>query len=549
VRVTTVGLRRWLIAAVGCVTLAGTTLIVIELDDPLSRSSLAVAIGLLVAVTVWLVVTGYRAEERFVALVAELQTAGPADTLRNALRRSLRDPGLDIVYLRAGSGGWIDEDGRSMTRPVPRNDRAVTPIERGGKPIAALVHDPALLRHPARLRAAIEAATLAFGNERTKADLRAQIDDLRASRARIMDATDRDRRRAERDLHDGAQQRLVGLALMLRLASRKAANDPAVTALLDEAVSELERALGELRQLVRGIHPAIVATAGLARALETLAERPGLPVELEVDVPVPLPAVVETDVYYLVAEALANASKHAEGTRVSVRVAVRDDTVQVRVEDDGRGGAAATAGSGLDGLADRVDALGGRLSIVSDDGHGTTISAVIPVAGRPVAVVDQRRQTALCWLGWETYEIPAEAYDQLVEEDNLTWALAVYACAGGVSGINQVQREWIVGYMAAAGNSEWVLDALRAHDRDDSIEAALAASGVAHASRGFLYDTIRMFSADGDLTSAELRQVHRAAGELGLTQDVVADLLRIVADERELRRRRYEAITAPVLPT
>jgi two-component sensor histidine kinase len=336
---------------------------------------------------------------------------------------------------------------------------------------------------------------------------------------------------------------------MLRLASRKAANDPAVTALLDEAVSELERALGELRQLVRGIHPAIVATAGLARALETLAERPGLPVELEVDVPVPLPAVVETDAYYLVAEALANASKHAEGTRVSVRVAVRDDTVQVRVEDDGRGGAAATAGSGLDGLADRVDALGGRLSIVSDDGHGTTISAVIPVAGRPVAVVDQRRQTALCWLGWETYEIPAEAYDQLVEEDNLTWALAVYACAGGVSGINQVQREWIVGYMAAAGNSEWVLDALRAHDRDDSIAAALAASGVAHASRGFLYDTIRMFSADGDLTSAELRQVHRAAGELALTQDVVADLLRIVADERELRRRRYEAITAPVLPT
>jgi hypothetical protein len=118
-----------------------------------------------------------------------------------------------------------------------------------------------------------------------------------------------------------------------------------------------------------------------------------------------------------------------------------------------------------------------------------------------------------------------------------------------VSGINQVQREWIVGYMAAAGNSEWVLDALRAHDRDDSIAAALAASGVAHASRGFLYDTIRMFSADGDLTSAELQQVHRAAGELALTQDVVADLLRIVADERELRRRRYEAITAPVLPT
>jgi hypothetical protein len=163
-----------------------------------------------------------------VALVAELETVGPRATMRNALRRSLADPGLDVVYLRVGSGGWIDEVGETMTAPVAVDGRAVTPIARDGKPIAALVHDPALLRNPARLRAAIGAASLAIDNEAVKADLRARLADAHTTLRRIVEGGDRERRRIERNLHDAAQQRLVGLALTLRLAGRKAAGDPVV---------------------------------------------------------------------------------------------------------------------------------------------------------------------------------------------------------------------------------------------------------------------------------------------------------------------------------
>lgn len=318
------------------------------------------------------------AQDRLVALVADLEAVGPGATLRNALRRSLADPSLEIVYHRAGSGGWVTDGGIPAEAPDPEADQASTPIVRGGRTIAALVHDPALLRNPERLRAAIGATALAIDNEQLKAELRAQVLEVRASRSRIVEAADRERRRVERNLHDGAQQRLVGLALVLRLAGGRVEGDQALAGLLAEAARELDDALAELRELARGIHPAIVTEAGLG-ALESLAERPGVPIELSVDVPGRLPEHVEVGAYYVVAEALANANKHAGAEHVTVGATVRDDVLLLTVSDDGRGGAAAAPGSGLEGLGDRVSSLAGRLAIDSPVGGGTTLTAEIPL--------------------------------------------------------------------------------------------------------------------------------------------------------------------------
>ncbi|KRA39092.1 MULTISPECIES: histidine kinase [unclassified Nocardioides] len=487
-----------------------------------------------------------RAAQRLVELVAGLQTVGPGDTLRNALRRSLGDPGLDIAYLRIGSGGWIDERGQSMTEPVHTAGRAVTPIDCGGKPIAALVHDPALLRNPGRLKAAVDAATLAFENEQQRADLRAEIAELRASRARILEAVDLERQRAERNLHDGAQQRLVGVALMLRLAGNRSSADAALSAILTNAAGELDGAIAELRELARGMHPAIFAATGLVGALESLAERPGVPVDLQVDVPVPLPDVVEVAAYYVVAEALANVTKHADATHAVVSAVVTPQGLRVAVSDDGSGGARPSPGSGLEGLSDRVSALGGRLELSSVPEEGTTISARFPLGDHPLAVRDPHSLTALRWVGWEMYELPAEMYDQLTHEDQRSWVRAMFAAAGGVSHVTPRQREWAIGFEAAAGAAPWVLEDLRTYDVDETIENTLALPGMAAGGRGVLYCTLRMCTADGDLTADELARITRTADGLGL-RDLLPDLQRLVEQERILQDQRFEVLVAPAL--
>ena len=209
---------------------------------------------------------------------------------------------------------------------------------------------------------------------------------LAASRARIVEASDAERRRLERNLHDGAQQRLVSLSLLLRLAARRVKDDPETTAQLERAADELAQALQELRELARGIHPAVLTERGLAPALQALAARAPLPVDLELP-DERLPAPVEAAAYYLVSEALANVAKHAGATGVRISVARDDGRVAVEVADDGVGGADAGGGSGLRGLADRVEALGGRLAIDSPRGLGTTLRAVIPLSAstRPAA--------------------------------------------------------------------------------------------------------------------------------------------------------------------
>jgi PAS domain S-box-containing protein len=213
---------------------------------------------------------------------------------------------------------------------------------------------------------------------RLNAELHARLEELAASRARIVTAGDVERRRLERNLHDGAQQRLVMLSLSLRLALAKLDSDPdAARTALTEANEQLARALDELRELARGLHPAVLSDRGLRAAVETLTGR--LPIPVEAEIPNQrLPETVEAAAYYLIAEGLTNVTKYAHASKVHVQVARSDGHVIVEVSDDGVGGADPASGSGLRGLADRVEALGGSLQIVSAEGAGTSLRAELP---------------------------------------------------------------------------------------------------------------------------------------------------------------------------
>jgi PAS domain S-box-containing protein len=212
-------------------------------------------------------------------------------------------------------------------------------------------------------------------------ELRNATRELTESRARVVAAADDERRRIERNLHDGAQQRLVTVALHLHLVKRRLVSDPTtVGELVDAAHAELTLAIEEIRELVRGLHPRLLSDRGLDAALRALAERALLPVEIAAVPPERLPQAVEAAAYYVAAEALANAAKHSRATIVRVRVAVDEDAAAVEVVDDGGGGADPEGGSGLRGLADRVAALGGTLEVVSPPGVGTTVRARIPLA-------------------------------------------------------------------------------------------------------------------------------------------------------------------------
>ena len=224
-----------------------------------------------------------------------------------------------------------------------------------------------------------ERKTQAAEVHRLNAELHARLEELAASRARIVAAGDVERRRLERNLHDGAQQRLVTLSLYVRVALSKLDSDPAAArASLAEAGDQLALALDELRELARGLHPAVLTDRGLRAAVEMLAGRAPVPVEIAEVPEERLPEPVEAAAYYLIAEALTNVAKYAHASAVRVRVAASDASVVVEVSDDGVGGAEPGAGSGLRGLADRVEALGGTLEVVSPAGAGTSLRAEIP---------------------------------------------------------------------------------------------------------------------------------------------------------------------------
>ncbi len=316
-------------------------------------------------------------------LVVELERTPPG-SVRAALARALGDPSLELGLWLPERAAYVDGKGRPLPLPAPGSARAVTVLGPADAPVAALVHDPALLERPALLTAAGAAARLALENERLQAELRLQLAEVRASRARIVEAGDEERRRLERDLHDGAQQRLLSLGLALQLTrSELGPGANGAASLLAEAEAELTAALEELRELARGIHPAVLTEQGLAPALRTLAARSPLPVDVRHLPERRLPAPVEAAAYFVVSEALANVAKHAHASAASVSIVSRGDVLLVEVEDDGVGGAEPRVGSGLAGLADRVHALDGGLTIASEPGHGTCLRAELPYS--PVA--------------------------------------------------------------------------------------------------------------------------------------------------------------------
>jgi signal transduction histidine kinase len=314
-------------------------------------------------------------------LVIELERT-KAEGLRDALSRALGDPTLELAFWLPERRAYVDAGGRAVELPAGDDARAATKLEHDGEPVAALVHDPSLLDEPQLVQAAGAAARLAIENARLEAELRAQLDEVRASRKRIVAAGDAERRRVERDLHDGAQQRLVALALQLRTAQRRLdrAADPEVERLLDAAVDELQSAVDELRELARGVHPAILTEDGLAAALESLAGRSPVPVRLAAAPEERFPAEVEATAYFVACEALANVAKHARASAATVAAGRVDGLLVVEVTDDGVGGALPSEGSGLHGLADRVEALGGRLRVESREGEGTRVVGEIPCA-------------------------------------------------------------------------------------------------------------------------------------------------------------------------
>jgi signal transduction histidine kinase len=244
-----------------------------------------------------------------------------------------------------------------------------------------LVHDASVSEQRELVQAVGGAAALALENERLAAELRAGVKELRASRARIVESADAARRRIERDLHDGAQQRLVALALTLRLARRRIDESPAAAKeMLDDAAANLDGAIRELRDLARGIHPAVLSDRGLGPALEALAQRMPLPIEIAAGPRQRLPEPVEAAAYFVVAEAITNVARYAHATHARVDISRNGDRLVVEVVDDGVGGADPGKGSGLRGLTDRIAALDGRLEIESADARGTTVRAVIPCA-------------------------------------------------------------------------------------------------------------------------------------------------------------------------
>jgi signal transduction histidine kinase len=314
-------------------------------------------------------------------LVTELAGPLPAGGLRDVLARTLGDPSLEIAYWIDDRGEYVDESGRRVDVSSPGERRVATTLEAGERPLAVLIHDPALLEDRRLVDAAGAAAQLALENERLHAEVRAQLEEVRSSRARIVRAADAERRRVERDLHDGAQQRLVTLSLALRMATEQLnGTDPAVRATLEEASGELGLALSELRELARGIHPSILTEAGLGPALESLAERSPVPAMIVEAPERRFSEEVEASAYFVVSESLANAAKHSGAGSVRIGAHVMNGWLLVEVIDDGIGGADPAKGSGLRGLADRVAAVGGRLTVRSSDGRGTRIEAVIPCA-------------------------------------------------------------------------------------------------------------------------------------------------------------------------
>ena len=335
-----------------------------------------IVIGCLAVLLLIDLLRGRWAEAVVADLVVDLGKRADTLTLQDELGRALGDRSLVLGYWLPEEGRYVDDAGRPVELAEPGAGKAVTPIEHDGQPVAVLVHDEAVLEDQALVEAVASAARLAVSNARLQAEVRARVLELAASRRRIVDAADMQRRRLGRELHEGAARRLGDVASLLEQA-RGEVDGPAALEVA-EVEEELRAARAELHDFAQGIHPSALTHGGLAAALPELASRAGMPVELELSAGRLAPAV-EAAVYFLCSEALANAAKHAQATRVTIGVTQRGGRLLVVIADDGLGGAAPAGGTGLHGLTDRIEALGGRLSVESLPRQGTRLLAELPV--------------------------------------------------------------------------------------------------------------------------------------------------------------------------
>jgi signal transduction histidine kinase len=309
-------------------------------------------------------------------LVAELGDvrSGP---MRDALARALGDPSLQLGYWLPEQAAYVDARGHPIDLPPVASNRSVMRIDRGGQAVAVLVHDPVVLDDPELEEAVASVARLAAANARLETEVRGQLTELEASRLRLLRSGDAERRRLEERLRDGAERRLLELRSTLVCAHARAASGSEAEVRIGHANDHLTDTLAELRELARGLHPRALRDLGLAGALAALAEQSPVPVELALSCD-DLSEEVGVAVYFVCSEALSNAAKYASASLVTVRVVATALRVEVEVSDVGSGGADAARGSGLRGLSDRVESLGGTLRINSRPGHGTAVFAVLP---------------------------------------------------------------------------------------------------------------------------------------------------------------------------
>jgi len=322
-------------------------------------------------VAVWLfadLLWGQWTQAAVTGLVVDLGELGDAGTLRDRLARALGDPSLVVGYWLPSDGRYIDEAGRPVQLPPAGAERAVTPLEQDGKPVAALVHDTLILADPGLVADVASAARLAVSNVRLQAEVRSRVVEVAASRRRIVQAADAQRRGLERRLRRGAEQRLARVAELISDSGPP---------LADVAVG-LDAARAELREFARGIHPPALVEGGLAAALTELTGQSLIPVQVEAPSG-RFPPAVEAAAYFVCSEALANVAKHAQASHASIRLETQGGVLAVEVADDGAGGADPAAGSGLRGLVDRVEALAGRLRLDSPPGRGTRLSVELPL--------------------------------------------------------------------------------------------------------------------------------------------------------------------------
>ncbi|MDN5859267.1 MAG: sensor histidine kinase [Pseudonocardia sp.] len=350
--------------------------------DPVALAvlQLAVLAGVPVAFAAGVLLGGFARAGEIEELGAWLGTEdGRRADLGDALAATLGDGSLRLAFWAPERDGYVDADGVPVELPAPGADRAAVRIERAGRRIGAISYDPTLIADPELVATAGRVVAIALDGERLTAELRASRESLVVSRARIAEAGDRERRRIAQDLHDGLQARLITLALRSGWIAEYATADPALRDDVAEVRAGLDAAITDLRRLVHGVLPALLIECGLAAAVEDLADQ--MPVAVQVDLSRlegDLAPAVESTAYFLVSEALANAVKHSGAEALTVYLARDADRLRVEVRDDGIGGATPSAGTGLRGITDRVDVLGGRLTIDSPPGRGTVIRAELP---------------------------------------------------------------------------------------------------------------------------------------------------------------------------